>query len=245
MTFKSILRLWLLQLLLGLLRICKQRLCFQFQAAFFCVWSDVALQPGPALTWRSIGGILDFYVFLGLDPGSVVQQYVEVIGQWECFDEDAWLKQLVAGRLGTLKEKDGTTTYKKQTEMVKCITLRSVCFLIFLPSNWFSHRTASHANLLGLRVPPLSLGLQDQQCHLGSCQENEELWDTAGEYSLVSVVPFCCCCCWNYAMNCYITTKTKSNSQTSLLCTVTCLLFCFYYIQLRLFVSIKPKIENF
>ncbi|XP_008434919.1 lysosomal alpha-glucosidase [Poecilia reticulata] len=42
---------------------------------------DVALQPGPALTWRTIGGILDFYVFLGPDPGSVVQQYVEVIGQ--------------------------------------------------------------------------------------------------------------------------------------------------------------------
>ncbi|XP_035038068.2 lysosomal alpha-glucosidase isoform X3 [Hippoglossus stenolepis] len=41
---------------------------------------DVALQPAPALTWRSIGGILDFYVFLGPDPGSVIEQYVEVIG---------------------------------------------------------------------------------------------------------------------------------------------------------------------
>lgn len=40
------------------------------------------LQPAPALTWRSIGGILDFYVFLGPDPGSVVEQYVEVIGQF-------------------------------------------------------------------------------------------------------------------------------------------------------------------
>ncbi|XP_047435014.1 lysosomal alpha-glucosidase isoform X1 [Mugil cephalus] len=41
---------------------------------------DVALQPAPALTWRTIGGILDFYVFLGPDPGSVIEQYVEVIG---------------------------------------------------------------------------------------------------------------------------------------------------------------------
>lgn len=41
---------------------------------------DVALQPAPALTWRSIGGILDFYVFLGPDPGSVIGQYMEVIG---------------------------------------------------------------------------------------------------------------------------------------------------------------------
>uniref|UniRef100_A0AAX7VIY0 P-type domain-containing protein n=1 Tax=Astatotilapia calliptera TaxID=8154 RepID=A0AAX7VIY0_ASTCA len=41
---------------------------------------DVALQPTPALTWRTIGGILDFYIFLGPDPGSVVQQYVDVVG---------------------------------------------------------------------------------------------------------------------------------------------------------------------
>ncbi|XP_070840184.1 lysosomal alpha-glucosidase isoform X1 [Chaetodon trifascialis] len=41
---------------------------------------DVVLQPAPALTWRTIGGILDFYVFLGPDPGSVIQQYVEVVG---------------------------------------------------------------------------------------------------------------------------------------------------------------------
>lgn len=45
------------------------------------LYSDVVLQPAPALTWRTIGGILDFYVFLGPDPGSVIEQYVEVIGQ--------------------------------------------------------------------------------------------------------------------------------------------------------------------
>lgn len=41
---------------------------------------EVVLQPAPALTWRTIGGILDFYIFLGPDPNSVVQQYQEVIG---------------------------------------------------------------------------------------------------------------------------------------------------------------------
>ncbi|KAM4603471.1 lysosomal alpha-glucosidase isoform 2-T3 [Polymixia lowei] len=41
---------------------------------------DVVLQPAPALTWRTIGGILDFYVFLGPDPASVIGQYLEVIG---------------------------------------------------------------------------------------------------------------------------------------------------------------------
>ncbi|KAK2817716.1 hypothetical protein Q7C36_021649 [Tachysurus vachellii] len=42
---------------------------------------DVVLQPAPALTWRTIGGILDFYVFLGPDPGSVVSEYLEVVGK--------------------------------------------------------------------------------------------------------------------------------------------------------------------
>ncbi|CAK7292063.1 Lysosomal alpha-glucosidase [Vulpes lagopus] len=41
---------------------------------------DVVLQPSPALSWRSTGGILDVYVFLGPEPKSVVQQYLEVVG---------------------------------------------------------------------------------------------------------------------------------------------------------------------
>ncbi|EOA94723.1 Lysosomal alpha-glucosidase, partial [Anas platyrhynchos] len=41
---------------------------------------DVVLQPSPALTWRTTGGILDFYIFLGPDPKSVVRQYLDVVG---------------------------------------------------------------------------------------------------------------------------------------------------------------------
>ncbi|XP_075034030.1 lysosomal alpha-glucosidase [Mixophyes fleayi] len=41
---------------------------------------DVLLQPAPALTWRTTGGILDFYVFLGPEPKAVIRQYQEVIG---------------------------------------------------------------------------------------------------------------------------------------------------------------------
>ncbi len=41
----------------------------------------MALQPAPALTWRMIGGILDFYIFLGPDPSSVIAQYLDVVGQ--------------------------------------------------------------------------------------------------------------------------------------------------------------------
>ncbi|XP_010160337.1 PREDICTED: maltase-glucoamylase, intestinal-like, partial [Eurypyga helias] len=41
---------------------------------------EFALQPAPAVTYRTIGGILDFYVFLGDTPEQVVQEYVKLIG---------------------------------------------------------------------------------------------------------------------------------------------------------------------
>ncbi|XP_074171361.1 maltase-glucoamylase [Rhinolophus sinicus] len=42
---------------------------------------DVALQPTPAITYRTTGGVLDFYVFLGNTPEQVVQEYLELIGR--------------------------------------------------------------------------------------------------------------------------------------------------------------------
>lgn len=42
---------------------------------------EVILQPAPALTFRTIGGILDFYIFLGPTPEDVIKQYLEVIGR--------------------------------------------------------------------------------------------------------------------------------------------------------------------
>ena len=43
--------------------------------------SDVILQPYPAITWRTIGGILDFYIFLGPTPKDVTRQYTDLIGK--------------------------------------------------------------------------------------------------------------------------------------------------------------------
>ncbi|GIY52230.1 lysosomal alpha-glucosidase [Caerostris darwini] len=42
---------------------------------------DVILQPAPAITFRPIGGILDFFVMLGPSPANVVQQYTDIIGR--------------------------------------------------------------------------------------------------------------------------------------------------------------------
>ncbi|PIK61599.1 putative sucrase-isomaltase, intestinal [Apostichopus japonicus] len=42
---------------------------------------DVSLQPTPALTYRHVGGIFDFYMFFGPTPADVVSQYTETIGR--------------------------------------------------------------------------------------------------------------------------------------------------------------------
>nr|XP_027203751.1 lysosomal alpha-glucosidase-like [Dermatophagoides pteronyssinus] len=41
---------------------------------------DIITQPSPAITFRTIGGILDFFLFLGPKPEQVVQQYHRLIG---------------------------------------------------------------------------------------------------------------------------------------------------------------------
>ncbi|EDV25113.1 uncharacterized protein TRIADDRAFT_56705 [Trichoplax adhaerens] len=41
---------------------------------------EAVLTPMPGITWRTIGGVLDFYVFLGSTPSEAVSQYINAIG---------------------------------------------------------------------------------------------------------------------------------------------------------------------
>ena len=47
----------------------------------FLLFVDVILQPIPAVTFRPIGGIFDFYIMLGPSPKDVIRQYSDIIGK--------------------------------------------------------------------------------------------------------------------------------------------------------------------
>lgn len=42
---------------------------------------EVQLQPTPAVTFRTTGGVFDFYFFLGPTPEDIVRQYTEAVGR--------------------------------------------------------------------------------------------------------------------------------------------------------------------
>ncbi|CAI6349419.1 unnamed protein product [Macrosiphum euphorbiae] len=64
---------------------------------------DIVLQPTPAITYRTIGGILDFYYFMGPTPSDVISQYTDTIGT--SFLPSYWALGFHLCRFGqTLKE---------------------------------------------------------------------------------------------------------------------------------------------
>ena len=63
------------------------------QLMIFLTFSDITLQPLPALTYRTVGGVLDFYFFFGPTPEEVVQQYTEVRGKIFLLSENKFKMQ--------------------------------------------------------------------------------------------------------------------------------------------------------
>lgn len=44
------------------------------------LYLDVTVAPGNFITYRTIGGILDYFIFMGHTPEMVIQQYTDVSG---------------------------------------------------------------------------------------------------------------------------------------------------------------------
>ena len=49
--------------------------------SLFNIISEYSLLPAPAVSVKTIGGILDFFVFVGETPEEVIQLYTSLIGR--------------------------------------------------------------------------------------------------------------------------------------------------------------------
>ena len=46
-----------------------------------CYLQEWALTPKPAFVYRTIGGVLDMYFFLGPSPSDTASQYAQAVGE--------------------------------------------------------------------------------------------------------------------------------------------------------------------
>lgn len=61
-----------------------------FETACSRVCAEVTIQPAPAVTYRTIGGVLDFYILLGDTPEAVVDEFTQVSINRNTSDSCGW-----------------------------------------------------------------------------------------------------------------------------------------------------------
>lgn len=76
---------WLL-----LLKISKWEQFKLFMSVCSCLCAEVTIQPAPAVTYRTIGGVLDFYILLGDTPEAVVDEFTQVSVNRNTSDSCGW-----------------------------------------------------------------------------------------------------------------------------------------------------------
>ena len=141
--------------------------------------SDVTLAPGNLITYRTIGGILDYFVFMGPTPENVIQQYTSVcistlhhgnaLVSWTCMCS-VWLSPAVFIETWTtyLTSKEVTQTHTVIQQYNDSILHCSGSLTIL------AYRETLYAPLLGARIPAMSLWLQEYITDTRSCGENKK-----------------------------------------------------------------------
>lgn len=130
----------------------------QFLLPLLCLpFPDVTFQPTPALTYRTTGGILDFYMVLGPTPELVVQEYTAVrfsFRRRKLIGVSAWLG--FGGWWGFI------------------LGGYSLFTVIFLSFSFVAGRATRHASLLGTGIPvmPLRLRKRHRNRHAGGRDES-------------------------------------------------------------------------
>ncbi|XP_029413946.1 maltase-glucoamylase, intestinal-like, partial [Nannospalax galili] len=132
----------------------------------------VTFQPMPALTYRTTGGILDFYVFLGPTPEIVTQQYTEIYRAYVAFP-DFFRNSTVQWWKREIRE-----LYTNPESPDKSLKFDGMWIDMNEPSNFVTGAAPSGCSDATLNHPPYMPHLEARNQGLSSktlCMEGEQI----------------------------------------------------------------------